>query len=77
YAIKQLGLPASTGFAATLATGFVLTLVTPLVGHLSDRTGRIRVMAAAAVLMLATVWPTFVWLTHHASFSTMLAALIW
>lgn len=77
YAIKQLGLPASTGFAATLATGFVLTLVTPLVGHLSDRTGRIRVMTAAALLMLLTVWPTFAWLTRHASFATMLAALIW
>ncbi|MCA8335181.1 MFS transporter [Burkholderia multivorans] len=77
YAIKQLGLPASTGFAATLATGFVLTLVTPLVGHLSDRTGRIRVMTAAALLMLLTVWPTFAWLARHASFATMLAALIW
>ncbi|KVW83508.1 MFS transporter [Burkholderia cepacia] len=77
YAIKQLGLPASTGFAATLATGFVLTLVTPVVGHLSDRTGRIRMMAAAAMLMLVSVWPTFAWLTRHASFATMLAALVW
>ncbi|AYZ68172.1 MFS transporter [Burkholderia multivorans] len=77
YAIKQLGLPASTGFAATLATGFILTLFTPLVGHWSDRVGRIRVMTAAALLMLVTVWPTFAWLTRHASFSTILAALIW
>ncbi|KVP35744.1 MFS transporter [Burkholderia ubonensis] len=77
YAIKQLGLPASTGFAATLATGFILTLFTPLVGHWSDRAGRIRVMTAAALLMLVTVWPTFAWLTRYASFSTILAALIW
>ena len=77
YAIKQLGLPASTGFAATLATGFVLTLVTPLVGHWSDRVGRIRVMTAAALLMLVSVWPTFAWLTRHASFAAMLAALVW
>ncbi|KVO03431.1 hypothetical protein WJ70_28895 [Burkholderia ubonensis] len=69
YAIKQLGLPASTGF--------ILTLFTPLVGHWSDRVGRIRVMAAAALLMLVTVWPTFAWLTRHASFATILAALIW
>ncbi|WP_256258777.1 MFS transporter, partial [Burkholderia ubonensis] len=77
YAIKQLGLPASTGFAATLATGFILTLFTPLVGHWSDRAGRIRVMTAAALLMLVTVWPTFAWLTRYASFATILAALIW
>jgi MHS family proline/betaine transporter-like MFS transporter len=77
YAIKQLGLPASTGFVATLATGTVLTLVTPLVGHWSDHAGRIRLMTAAALLMAVTIWPTFALLTRHASFATMLAALIW
>ncbi|WDD94283.1 MFS transporter [Burkholderia sp. FERM BP-3421] len=77
YAIKHLGLPASSGFTATLATGIVLTLVTPLIGHWSDRVGRIRIMTVAALLMLATVWPAFAWLTHHTSFATMIAALIW
>jgi MHS family proline/betaine transporter-like MFS transporter len=77
YAIKQLHLPAVTGFAATLATGIVLTVLTPFVGHWSDTAGRVRIMAAAAVLMLATVCPTFVYMNQHPSFATMLVAMIW
>lgn len=77
YAIKQLHLPAATGFAATLATGIVLTVLTPFVGHWSDTAGRVRIMAAAAVLMLATVYPTFVYMNGHPSFATMLVAMIW
>ncbi|MFM0735469.1 MFS transporter [Paraburkholderia sediminicola] len=77
YAIKQLHLPASTGFAATLATGVVLTVLTPFAGHLSDSLGRIRIMAVTATLMLLTVYPTFVYMNAHPSFATMLLALIW
>jgi MHS family proline/betaine transporter-like MFS transporter len=77
YAIKQLHLPASTGFAATLATGVVLTVLTPFAGHLSDSLGRIRIMAAAAALMLVTVYPAFIYMNAHPSFATMLLALIW
>jgi MHS family proline/betaine transporter-like MFS transporter len=40
FAVKELDLPASTGFASTLVTGIVLTGLTPIVGHLSDRFGR-------------------------------------
>jgi len=77
YAIKQLHLPAATGFAATLATGLVLTVLTPFVGHWSDTAGRVRIMAVAALLMLATVYPTFVYMNVHPSFATMLVAMIW
>ncbi|MEW6341542.1 MAG: MFS transporter [Pseudomonadota bacterium] len=77
YAIKQLHLPAATGFAATLATGFVLTVLTPVIGHWSDTAGRVRLMAAAALLMLATVYPTFACMNRHASFATMLVAMTW
>jgi MHS family proline/betaine transporter-like MFS transporter len=77
YAIKQLHLPAVTGFAATLATGLVLTVLTPVIGHWSDSAGRVRIMAAAALLMLATVYPTFLYMNRHASFATMLVAMIW
>nr|WKF56202.1 Proline/betaine transporter [Paraburkholderia busanensis] len=77
YAIKQLHLPASTGFAATLATGVVLTVLTPFAGHLSDSLGRVRIMAVAAVLMLVSVYPAFAYMNAHPSFTTMLLALIW
>ncbi|WP_179404190.1 MFS transporter [Burkholderia guangdongensis] len=77
YAIKQLGLPASAGFAATLVTGAILMVVTPFVGHWSDRAGRIPLMTGSALLTLVTIWPTFALLTRYPSFAAMLAALVW
>ncbi|WP_234365329.1 MFS transporter [Streptomyces sp. RTd22] len=74
-AVKDIDLPASTGFAATMVTGAVLTVVTPLVGHLSDKTGRIRVMAASAVLILLLIRPVFAFLVAHPGFGVMLTVM--
>ncbi|WP_421106197.1 MFS transporter [Streptomyces sp. NEAU-S77] len=75
FAVKELDLPASTGFAATMVTGAVLTVVTPLVGHLSDKTGRIRVMATSAVLILLLIRPVFAFLVAHPGFGVMLTVM--
>ncbi|MFF7653943.1 MFS transporter [Streptomyces sp. NPDC007983] len=75
FAVKELDLPASTGFAATMVTGAVLTVVTPLVGHLSDKTGRIRVMATSAALILLLIRPVFAFLVAHPGFGVMLTVM--
>ncbi|MDX3226508.1 MFS transporter [Streptomyces sp. ME19-01-6] len=75
YAVKELDLPASTGFAATMVTGAVLTVVTPLIGLWSDRAGRIRIMAAFAALILALLYPTFAFLVAHPGFGVILAVM--
>src|SRR5690606_18933163 len=55
YAVKQLGIPASAAFAATLITGVVQFIVAPLVGHWSDRHGRTGVMLTSALLFLVLI----------------------
>lgn len=77
YATKQLGLPPSQGFIATLVTGFVIMTLTPFVGHWSDKVGRIRIMVAAGVLFLCTVYPAFAFMNAHASLATMMVVMLW
>ncbi|MEX3694496.1 MFS transporter, partial [Paraburkholderia sp. BR14263] len=57
YAVKQLHLPASTGFAATVLTGAILMVLTPFMGHLADKYGRSRMMTVSALLTLLTIYP--------------------
>ncbi|TNC21422.1 MFS transporter [Amycolatopsis alkalitolerans] len=75
FAVKELHLPASTGFASTLLTGIVLTGLTPLVGHLPDRFGRTRIMVVFAVLILALVYPSFALLVAYPGFGVILAVM--
>jgi MHS family proline/betaine transporter-like MFS transporter len=75
FAMKELGLPASTGFAATLVSGIVLTVMTPVVGHLSDRFGRVRIMLLFAALILVLVYPSFAFLVAYPGFAVILAVM--
>jgi MFS transporter, MHS family, proline/betaine transporter len=77
YAARQLGLPQSYGFIGTLATGAVITVLTPLVGHWSDKVGRFRIMLGASVLFLFTIYPAFLVMNAHASLLTLLVPMIW
>ncbi|WP_175980554.1 MFS transporter [Burkholderia sp. BCC1630] len=76
YAVKQLHLPASTGFAATVVTGAILMIFTPLMGHLADRYGRSRMMVVSAVVTLLTIYPCFAWLLSNPSFSVLMAIMV-
>lgn len=77
YASRQLGLPPSYGFIGTLATGAVITVLTPLVGHWSDKVGRLRIMLGASVFFLITIYPAFLVMNIHASLLTLVAPMIW
>ncbi|WP_244818379.1 MFS transporter [Caballeronia sp. Lep1P3] len=76
YAVKQLHLPASTGFAATVVTGTILMLFTPLMGHLADRYGRSRMMVLSASITLVTIYPCFAWLLSSPSFGVLMAIMV-
>ncbi|GAA1149943.1 MULTISPECIES: MFS transporter [Streptomyces violaceusniger group] len=75
FAVKELDLPASTGFASTLVTGIVLTGLTPVVGHLSDRFGRTRIMLIFAALILALVYPSLAFLVAAPGFGVILGVM--
>ncbi|AQT46230.1 MULTISPECIES: MFS transporter [Bartonella] len=59
YAIKQLHLPETFSFIGAVITGFMLLIVSPMVGTISDRFGRIRIVAISFVFLGVTSWPLF------------------
>ncbi|CAB3654057.1 MFS transporter [Paraburkholderia sp. SIMBA_055] len=77
YASRQLGLAPWAGFVATLLAGFIMMVLTPIVGHWSDKVGRTRIMLGAGVLFLVTVYPAFMLMNAHPSLVTLLAAVVW
>ncbi|CAN7557535.1 MFS transporter [Trinickia sp. LjRoot230] len=77
FAIRQLHLPAATGFAATMVGGVILTAVTPFAGHLSDRIGRRTQMTCVALLFLASAYPGFAWATSRSSALPLFVLIAW
>jgi len=77
YASRQLGLAPSYGFMATLLAGFIVMVLTPIVGHWSDKVGRTRIMLGAGVLFFVTVYPAFMFMNAHPSLLTLMAAVGW
>lgn len=75
FAINNLGLPASTGFAGVVVGGIVLLIATPLAGHFSDRIGQITIMVPAAVLILLLIYPLFALLVAFPGLTVMLGML--
>ena len=67
YAIKQLHLPQSLGFTATMIGGLLLMSGAPFFGHLSDRVGRVRMMVIVSVLFAVSAYPAFVLLVANPS----------
>jgi len=77
YASRQLGLAPSYGFIGTLLAGFIVMVLTPMVGHWSDKMGRTRIMLCAGVLFFVTIYPAFMLMNAHPSLLTLLAAVAW
>jgi MFS transporter, MHS family, proline/betaine transporter len=65
YAVQKLNVPATTGFMASLAGQFAVTLLTPLAGAVSDRIGRTTHMITINVLLLLAIYPAFYILTRY------------
>ena len=68
FAIKELGLEPGISFTSLIITGVILTFGTPVVGHLSDKYGRIRIMVPTVVVLLLAVVPLFMWVISAKSF---------
>jgi MFS transporter, MHS family, proline/betaine transporter len=77
YAVKQLSLPQSSGFIATLLGGIILTVGSPFIGHSSDSVGRTRIMQVAAGLFAISAFPAFVLLTDYSSLPVLVGIVCW
>jgi MFS transporter, MHS family, proline/betaine transporter len=73
YATRQLGLPASGSFMASLLTGAIQVVLIPIVGMLSDRHGRLPIAFVSAVAILFAIYPMFAWLQVSPTLPTLLA----
>lgn len=71
YAIRELDLPSDASFTATILTGVVLMVCSPVTGHLSDKIGRVRMLTAAGVLILLTSAPFFLLIRAYPTLAGM------
>lgn len=63
YAVKQLHLTSTSSFLGAVVTGMMLMIAAPMIGMLSDRYDRLKVMRMALLLVAITTYPLFFMLT--------------
>ena len=62
FAITSMHLSASQALIGTLVAGLINSVAPMISGHLSDRYGRIRLMAGFGVIGLLMTYPLFLWI---------------
>ncbi|HEY3688571.1 MAG TPA: MFS transporter [Streptosporangiaceae bacterium] len=73
----ELGLTYLDSFIVTVCVGVSNLIWIPVVGALSDRFGRVPLLAGAAGLTAVTAYPVMTWLTAAPSFTRLLLVLLW
>ena len=76
YAKQQLGLPLGATFESTAICGAIILVLCPLMGMLSDRVGRKRMLGTVALLIGVLAYPLFHWLNVSPTTSTLLQVQI-
>jgi MHS family proline/betaine transporter-like MFS transporter len=77
YATKQLHLPPSTGFIATLVGGVILAVFSLVAGHWSDKVPRARIMLVMGWLFFLTSYPVFYLMVAYPSLASAMFAVGW
>ncbi|WP_158906763.1 MFS transporter [Burkholderia sp. L27(2015)] len=72
YAVKQLHMAAAASFGVVVLNGGLQFLLSPVMGALSDRIGRIRIMLTTSILMGALIYPMFALLQTHPTIGMLL-----
>jgi MFS family permease len=65
------------GLIVTLCVGASNLFWLPVMGALSDRVGRRPLLLACTILMLATAYPSMLWIVRGTSFSRLLVVELW
>ena len=77
FGTRVLHLGSGDALLVTLCVGLSNFVWLPLMGAVSDRVGRTKLLILFTVLALATAYPALVWLTGAPSFSRLLAVEMW
>ena len=72
-----LGLRERDAFIVTVCVGISNFIWVPVMGALSDRMGRIRILMFFSSLVALTAYPAMAWLVAEPSFERMLGVLLW
>ena len=72
YAVKQLHMSAATSFGVVVLNGGLQFLLSPVMGALSDRIGRIRIMLTTSIVMGLAIYPMFAWLQSHPTLASLM-----
>jgi MHS family proline/betaine transporter-like MFS transporter len=72
YAKQQLGLPLGATFQSTALCGVIIFVLCPIMGTLSDRIGRKRMLGTVALVIAAAAYPLFHWLNVNPTVQTLL-----
>jgi MHS family proline/betaine transporter-like MFS transporter len=76
YAAKELGLPIAQSFGVVVISGSLQFLLTPVMGALSDRIGRIKIMLATSVIVALLIYPAFFLLNANRTVESLILLLI-
>lgn len=73
YAIRQLHLPETLSFIGAVVTGFMLLIVSPIIGAMADRFGALRIVGTSLLFLGVTSWPLFYTLNAYPFPETLFA----
>ncbi len=77
FAIRELHLPQTLGFIATMLGGILLTFGAPVFGHVSDKMGRITMMILVTLLFAVSAYPAFALVVAYPSLASIIAIVCW
>ena len=77
YVVKTLHLAPTVGFVAAFAAGIAVTLIAPFAGMVSDRIGRTTHVIIAGLLLLVSIFPTFLLLTRTPTPVVIVVGVLW
>lgn len=77
YAARQLHIPLEYSFLGAVIPSLIILVLTPFIGHWSDRVGRVRIMLGAGVVYTLTIIPMFLLLDHFRSVTMLVLATLW
>ncbi len=75
YAINTMKLPPGSALSCAVISGLIVVILTPFVGHFSDRIGRRPMILACALLNVVFDYPLFLLAVDGGSLASLLIAL--